>query len=778
MKRPSLVKVVWMMSLVAVACGAVFARAAEDLIVQAYRYGLRDVDQPGLWAVMLRFSSPVFPSNVAQNTTVTMRGVGKPFQLLEHDSRQKATKATTSLILVPKESSDKPSSVTVFISKGLSDATGRRLLAKDFAYTFLAYEQISVTHISSFYTSKKERGVRLSLSSQVSEQDLSPAIEVHPKVDKLSIARDQGRNYTITGEFEFNEDYVLKISPEKVANGTAVLEFKEFRFKGPGVKPEIAVNSDGSVVELKSRQLLPLRLTNVTKVRCEMVKVPALLAAEVSDALDTREGGKKPIVRKRWRGPRAVSQKPTPQEGGKQVDIGQMVAEFKRVAASSNVSPLFVGQVSEDAEAFFAKDGKDAVSGYSLPLSFRKNPGQGGSWLVTLSDPDTPSADPTAALIQITDLSVSYKVSSETLLVWVTSIYEGQPVPGAEILLIGADGRRYFAGKTDKDGLLKLRNRDKAPAVEAGKYATPTVDTPVDLAQLTSIHAATPSDSCGVRLRSVRLKPSSVPQTAKVAAKPEMSPNGHVFTERGVYKPGETVHFKFVSRVYRDKRIVPPAGEMVKVEIVGPRNDVNYGKELPLSEFGSCWDSLQTKAFFPVGNVHHHRQSEKIGRRRAGIHQHISSAGIQEDPPLRKDLGQERAGRNQGIYWAQTLGRLPRRGDSGPLLYRRAGQARPGAVEGRAYIGDQHGQGDGSVSSSGTKTTRPNSWNPANQCWMATVSSIWLFHWMRDSSLGYTASKSPPPCSMWMESRPPRCTRSIPDLAILSGSCPIRGRSR
>ncbi len=287
MKRPSLVKVVWMMSLVAVACGAVFARAAEDLIVQAYRYGLRDVDQPGLWAVMLRFSSPVFPSNVAQNTTVTMRGVGKPFQLLEHDSRQKATKATTSLILVPKESSDKPSSVTVFISKGLSDATGRRLLAKDFAYTFLAYEQISVTHISSFYTSKKERGVRLTLSSQVSEQDLSPAIEVHPKVDKLSIARDQGRNYTITGEFEFNEDYVLKISPEKVANGTAVLEFKEFRFKGPGVKPEIAVNSDGSVVELKSRQLLPLRLTNVTKVRCEMVKVPALLAAEVSDALDT-----------------------------------------------------------------------------------------------------------------------------------------------------------------------------------------------------------------------------------------------------------------------------------------------------------------------------------------------------------------------------------------------------------------------------------------------------------------------------------------------------------
>ncbi len=174
------------------------------------------------------------------------------------------------------------------------------------------------------------------------------------------------------------------------------------------------------------------------------------------------------------------------------------------------------------------------------------------------------------------------------LLVWVTSIYEGQPVGGAEVLLVNADGRRYFAGKTDKNGLLKIKNRGKAPAMEAGKYTSAAADRPVDLTELTWILAATPSDSCGVRLNSVQLKPSGVPQTAKITESPESRPNGHVFTERGVYKPGETVHFKFVSRVYRNKRIGPPAGEKVKVEIVSPRNDVNYSKELTLSEFGSC----------------------------------------------------------------------------------------------------------------------------------------------------------------------------------------------
>ena len=116
-----------------------------------------------------------------------------------------------------------------------------------------------------------------------------------------------------------------------------------------------------------------------------------------------------------------------------------------------------------------------------------------------------------------------------------------------------------------------------------------------------------------VRLNEVQLKPKSVPQTAKITESPESKPNGHVFTERGVYKPGETVHFKFVSRVYRDKRIVPPVGEKVKVEITGPRKDVNYSKELPLSEFGSCWDSLQTKAFFPVGTYTIDVKAQKLG---------------------------------------------------------------------------------------------------------------------------------------------------------------------
>ena len=164
------------------------------------------------------------------------------------------------------------------------------------------------------------------------------------------------------------------------------------------------------------------------------MKIPPLIAADLSEMVDTSEGERK-------------------------VRIKNKLAEFKRFAATSKANPVFVGQVSEDAEAFFVQEAKDKAVTYSLPLSFRKNPEQGGSWLVAFSDADQASAEPTEEFIQITDLSISYKLSSEMLLVWVTSIYEGQPVAGAEVLLANSKGQRYFAGKTDKNGLLRIKNR-------------------------------------------------------------------------------------------------------------------------------------------------------------------------------------------------------------------------------------------------------------------------------------------------------------------------------
>ena len=135
--------------------------------------------------------------------------------------------------------------------------------------------------------------MRISLGHYVSEQDLAGAIELEPGVDDLSLKREGGLNYVVTGQFDYDKDYVLKILPKTVSNGAAVLEPWEFRFKGPGLRPEITVKARHSIVELRSRQLLPIKVSNVTKVRCNIVKVPPLIAADLSEMVDTTEGKEK-----------------------------------------------------------------------------------------------------------------------------------------------------------------------------------------------------------------------------------------------------------------------------------------------------------------------------------------------------------------------------------------------------------------------------------------------------------------------------------------------------
>ena len=170
---------------------------------------------------------------------------------------------------------------------------------------------------------------------------------------------------------------------------------------------------------------------------------------------------------------------------------------------------------------------------------------------------------------------------------------------GVEIYLSDADGHKYIVGKTDDNGLLFVKDGQEFTSL-SGLKATGTAKRPLALARLKWAVAATPSDACGIELETLALKPFSVTQTKSLQDKPE-SRTGYIFTERGVYRPGDTVNFKFVSRDYKDNRIVSPSGELAKVDIEGPRGDILYTKELKLSEFGSCYDTFQVRSFFPVG---------------------------------------------------------------------------------------------------------------------------------------------------------------------------------
>src|SRR5690606_20706844 len=68
---------------------------------------------------------------------------------------------------------------------------------------------------------------------------------------------------------------------------------------------------------------------------------------------------------------------------------------------------------------------------------------------------------------------------------------------------------------------------------------------------------------------------------------PAASVRGHVFTERGVYRPGETVHVKGYLRLDRGKRLELLPGEEVQVVVTDARDEVVKEGNVRLSDYGS-----------------------------------------------------------------------------------------------------------------------------------------------------------------------------------------------
>lgn len=73
---------------------------------------------------------------------------------------------------------------------------------------------------------------------------------------------------------------------------------------------------------------------------------------------------------------------------------------------------------------------------------------------------DRPYYAHAAALV--TNLAVHFKQGRESSLAWVTSLDKGKPVPNAEIAVRDCGGKRYFEGRSDASGLLKI-NKELPP---------------------------------------------------------------------------------------------------------------------------------------------------------------------------------------------------------------------------------------------------------------------------------------------------------------------------
>ncbi len=176
-------------------------------------------------------------------------------------------------------------------------------------------------------------------------------------------------------------------------------------------------------------------------------------------------------------------------------------------------------------------------------------------------------------IVVVTENAVAVKQADEQLLVWVTDI-NGAVVPDAAVTIYARSGAVIDAGQTNDDGLYETTLPSFA---EGGPAATQPL-----------IVAAQVGDDVTLTGLSGEWQSSVGYYDWQSNHPAEVDSNAFVFTERPIYKPGQTVYFKAIVRLDNDALLsVPPAGTAVTVRIRDARNNVVQTQELTTNDFGT-----------------------------------------------------------------------------------------------------------------------------------------------------------------------------------------------
>jgi len=421
--------------------------------------------------------------------------------------------------------------------------------------------------------------VRIFFSQPVALDSLRSNLRLLPRVKiawNRTILSPDGV-LTLRGALRYGTGYLITL-PETLRMGHKTYRPTVNSFFMPDRPPKVAFVGPQRVIERDSRQLLHVRAVNVKNLRFEGIRVPPLLL------------------------PLALTMEQNP------VDFDRAFNELK--SATEGLKPgvkspedlaVFGTPPLMEKQLFPAAGEKNQAWAVSLPLSFRQGKEAGALELIRVQDNQVGSPAATRPRVfEITDLGLTYKRGQQNLLVWVTSLKTGTPVAEARVMGFTRDMEVFPLGRTNRDGVLLFASRDLAGfSIKDPKHLQPVKHevAPDDLVLLV---AGTGDDVAFIKvLPQGNLKPERIWQVR--AGEKVRNLKGNVFTERGVYRPGEKVYFKGTVREYGNGRIFPPPGEVCSFEVISPKGEQVFTKEDRISDFGTAAGEILTQSYWPLG---------------------------------------------------------------------------------------------------------------------------------------------------------------------------------
>ncbi len=180
----------------------------------------------------------------------------------------------------------------------------------------------------------------------------------------------------------------------------------------------------------------------------------------------------------------------------------------------------------------------------------------------------------------ITDVGITFKTSAQNTLLWTTSLKTGAPVGGLAVELRGADNKVVWTGTTDEHGLaiapgwgqLEVPSRD---------WGQPVLYAFVSSAKGDGVVSNQWNDGLEPWRFNMEYDYNPTAQNYKT----------YLFTERGIYRPGETVHVKGVVRQRQGGAWKLPSTVRGKLTVHDSHGEEIFKKDVTLSAAWGTFDA-------------------------------------------------------------------------------------------------------------------------------------------------------------------------------------------
>lgn len=462
---------------------------------------------------------------------------------------------------------------------GLTGAGGNAALDKPYSLALRVRPELSIVSITPAGTdiAADEVAIAIKLSTPVALDAIRKSIKSSPKIAVLSSGylSGDGTEYRVTADLDTETDYKITINGLVDKFGQKLPKRVVHAFKTGDARPRISMERGIFALEASAKGY-PVWLRNVGAYEVECAAIPKhkLVQVLTTDMNYDPWGGSSdaPIEWSALKIKPKTAKHKAPRKNKWRLDEVDLGATCAQQPAARGV---FLAEIRSDEIE------PDAYRGW---LSPRRN----------------------RVLANVTDMGVLIKTGTSSGLVWVTSLATGAPVGDAKVTVYDPKGKQVFSGTTSADGIVKIPGsavlEQQKPVDDENEewedwesYRSQRMIAIVEKG--TDLAVVDGNWANGIQIWNFGMTEDRRGGAVKV--------RGFIQSDRGLYRPGETVHFKGIAREIAHGRAPRvPAKSKVEIEIQDSRGQTVLTKTTKLSAFGGFGFDLALGAEASLGDYY------------------------------------------------------------------------------------------------------------------------------------------------------------------------------